>query len=325
MTPRRRRILQLLAIGTMLPAFRRWAKPPRYPSRPVRIVVGFPAGGPLDIVARIVAPWLTPRLGQPFAVENVAGESGNRATALVATAAPDGHVLLLCGPVQAINATLYEGRDFNFSRDIVPVAGIARVPLVVEVHPSVPARTAAALIAFARSNPARLRVAYAGTGTPQHIAIEQFRQLSRADVTLVAYPGSAAALADLLAGKVDAMFDPLPSSLPHIHAGRLVPLAVTGREPAAALPGVPVLGEVLPGYEAGSWFGIGAPRGTPAAIVAVLNAAIDAGLADPDLIARLAQAGAVPMPGTPADFAGFVATETARYCRIISLANITAK
>lgn len=316
----RRRVLLLMAAAASLPSDAGAAGRPGDLDS-VRIIVGFPPGGPLDIMARLVAPVLSTRLGRAFAVENHVGASGNLATALVARSPADGRTLLLCGPVNAINTTLYAGRlDFDFGRDITPIAGVARVPLVVEVHPSVRARSAAELIAFARANPGKLRIGNAGVGTPQHIAIAQFRMMTGADIELVAYPGSAAVLADLLAGRVQAMFDPLPSSLPHIAAGRLVPLAVTSRERSAALPGVPVLADSLPGYEAGSWFGIGAPRGVSSAIVTMLNDAINGGLAE--MAARLAALAAVAMPGTPASFAAFIGTETDRYRRVIEAARI---
>ena len=256
----RRGFLRLaLSTGLVLaPPLR--ARAETYPSRAVRIVVGFPAGGALDIAARTVAPWLSGRFGQPFLVENRLGASGNTATADVVRAAPDGCTLLLCGPVHAINTTLFENLGFDFSRDIAPVASIARVPLVVEVNPSVPARSVPELIAYVRDNPGRLRVAYAGAGTPQHIAIELFQVMAGVRMTLVPYLGSAPALADLLRGEVQAMFDPVLSSMPHIRAGRLLPLATTGPERAEILSELPAVSEFVPGYEAGSWFGLGAPR-----------------------------------------------------------------
>ncbi len=209
-------------------------------------MVGFPAGGPLDIAARTVAPLLSSRFSTDFIVENHPGASGNVATSEVVRATPDGHTLLLCGPVNAINATLFENLDFDFSRDIVPVAGIASVPLVVEVNPSVPARSVPELLAFVRGNPGRLRVAFAGVGTPQHVAIELFQLMAGVVVTPVPYAGSAPALADLLRGEVDAMFDPAPSSMPHIRAGRLVPLATTGPTRSEMLPDVPALTSSFP-------------------------------------------------------------------------------
>jgi tripartite-type tricarboxylate transporter receptor subunit TctC len=293
-----------------------------WPVREVRILVGFPPGGPLDIAARTIAPALGAGLGVPVQVENRVGASGNDATRQVVRSAPDGGTLLLCGPVNTINATLFPDLDFDFGRDIAPVAGIARVPLIVEVHPSVAARSIPELIAYARSNPGRLRVAYAGTGTPQHVAIELFRHMAGLRLTLVPYSGSAQALADLLRGEADVMFDPAPSSMPHVRAGRLVPLATTGPARAEALPEVPTVAEVLPGYEGGSWFGLGAPRDTPAALVARLNAAVNDGLRDAGVRGALDRLGATAMPGSVAEFGRFVTSETARYAEIIRVAGI---
>jgi tripartite-type tricarboxylate transporter receptor subunit TctC len=293
-----------------------------YPAREVRIVVGFPPGGALDTAARTIAPALEGGLGLPVRVENRVGASGNDATRLVVRAAPDGGTLLLCGPVNAINATLFPDLDFDFGRDIAPVAGIARVPLIVEVHPSVPVRSMPELIAHARANPAQLRVAYAGTGTPQHVAIELFQHMAGVRLSLVAYPGSAAALDDLLRGAADAMFDPAPSSMPHVRAGRLVALATTGPTRAAALPDLPTVAEVLPGYEGGSWYGLGAPRGTPAEVVARLNAVVNDGLRDAGVRRALDALGAEAMPGSAAEFGRFIAAETSRYAGIIRRAGI---
>lgn len=316
----RRALLQLTAGAAIAPATA--APAPTYPSRPVRIVVGFPAGGPLDIAARTVAPFLARRFGVEFVVENLPGASGNTATRAVVRAAPDGHTLLLCGPVNVINTVLFDDLDFDFAADIVPIGLIASVPLIVEVAPGFPARSVPALLAFARSKPARLRVAFAGIGTPQHIAIALFESLAGVTVTLVPYPGSAAALADLLLNKADAMFDPAPSSLPLVRAGRLVPLATTGLRRSDALPDVPALAEFVPGYAASSWFGLGAPRGTPDGIVAVLNAALNDSLADAAVAARFRELGATLLPGTPAAFGAFIAAETEQYRRIIGAAGI---
>jgi tripartite-type tricarboxylate transporter receptor subunit TctC len=319
---RRRRLLQLALGAALAPTLRPSARAEPYPSRAIRIVVGFPAGGPLDIAARTVAPFLSGRFGQEFAVENRPGASGNTATSEVVRAAPDGHTLLLCGPVNTINATLFENLDFDFSRDIAPVASIARVPLVVEVNPSVPMRTLPELLAFAQDNPGRLRVGFAGVGTPQHIAIELFELMKGVKVTPVPYAGSAPALAGLLRGEVDAMFDPVPSSMPHIRAGRLIALATTGPTRSEALPDVPAMGEFVPGYEAGSWFGLGAPRNTPGGIVEALNGAVNDGLADQAVRARFRELGATVMPGPPAEFSRFIAAETEKYRRVIRSARI---
>lgn len=288
----------------------------------LRILVGFPPGGPLDIAARTIAPPLGRGLGVAVQVENRVGASGNDATRMVARAAPDGRTLLLCGPVNAINTTLFPGLDFDFGRDIAPVGGIARVPLIVEVNPAVPVRSIAELIAHARANPGGLRVAYAGTGTPQHIAIELFQHMAGVRLSLVPYPGSAAALEDLLRGAADVMFDPAPSSMPHVRAGRLIPLATTGPARAPALPEVPTVAETLPGYEGGSWFGLGAPAGTPDDAIARLNAAVNEGLREAGVRQALDALGAVAMPGSAPAFGQFVAAETARYAEIIRRAGI---
>lgn len=291
----------------------------------VRIVVGFPPGGPLDIAARTIAPALEAGLGVPVRVENRAGESGNIATRHVVRSPPDGATLLLCGPVNAINTTLFPDLDVDFGHEIAPVAGIARVPLIVEVHPSVPVRSIPDLIAHARRNPGTLRVAYAGTGTPQHVAIALFEHMAGVRLSLVPYAGSAAALEDLLRGEADMMFDPAPSSMPHVRAGRLVALATTGPKRAAALPELPTVAETIPGYTGGSWFGLGAPRGTPLAAVARLNAAVNAGLDDAGIRRALDALGAEAMPGSADEFGRFIASETARYAEIIRLAGIRAR
>jgi tripartite-type tricarboxylate transporter receptor subunit TctC len=294
-----------------------------YPSRPVRIVTGFAPGGPMDIVARILAAWLAPRLGQPVVVENRPGAGGNLGTEAVAKAAPDGHTLLVCGPVNVINAALYERLPFDFVRDIAPVAGVARVPLVMVVHPSVPATTVAGFIATAKSAPRPLAMASAGNGTPQHVAGELFRMMAGIDLLHVPYRGSGPALADLLGGgSVQVMFDAMPSAIGHIRAGGLRALAVTTAARSDALPDTPVIAETLPGYEASSWYGIGAPRGTPAAIVARLNREINAALVDPAMLARFSDLGAMPMAGSAADLDALIAREAEKWGRVIRAAGV---
>jgi tripartite-type tricarboxylate transporter receptor subunit TctC len=301
------------------------AAAPAYPSQPVRLVVGFPPGGPVDITARIIAPWLSERLGQPFVVDNQPGESGNNATRSVVRAAPDGYTLLICAPVHPINATLFKDLDFDFGRDIAPVAGLWNVPLVIEVNPSVPIRTLPDLISYAKGNPGKLRVGFAGYGTPQHLAIELFKMMAGVDLTLVSYLGSTPALADLMGGTVDAMFDPMPSSISHIKSGKLVPLAVTGASRSEALPDVPAAAVFVAGYEAGSWFGVGAPKGTPASIIEALNTAVEASFGDTKIRARLSELGATVMPGSPTNFGVFLTEETKKYAGVIRLANIKTK
>jgi tripartite-type tricarboxylate transporter receptor subunit TctC len=321
----RRQFLQGSAATIALPLVPRTSVAQAYPSRPARILVGFPQGGPVDIAARVISPWLSERLGQPFEVENQPGDSGNIATRAVVKALPDGYTLLTCGPVNTINTTLFEGLDFNFTSDIAPIASIARVPLVVEVNPSVAVRTVPEFLAYAKANPGKLKVAYAGNGTPQHVGIELFKMMAGVVLTLVSYLGSAPALADLLNGRVDMMFDPMPSSIVHIRSGKLIPLAVTTPTRSDALPDVPAMNDFVPGYQAGSWFGLGAPRSTSADIVDRLNKEVNAGLADLRIKARLADLGATAIPGSPADFTAFIASETEQYGKVIRAANIKAR
>ena len=325
MVTRRRVVLALGAGALVVPFIPTITRAQAYPTRPVRIIVGFPQGGPVDIAARVISPWLSERLGQPFVVENHPGESGNIATGEVVKAPPDGYTLLLCGPVNTINTTLFEHLDFNFTRDIAAVASISRVPLVVEVNPSVAMRTVPEFLAYAKANPGKLKVAYAGNGTPQHIGIELFKMMAGVDLSLVPYAGSAPALADLLGGQVQVMFDPMPSSIGYIRSGKLIPLAVTTPTRSEALPNVSAMSDFVPGYEAGSWFGIGAPNKTPADIVNRLNTEVNAGLADPKIKARLADLGATAMPGSPADFGAFIVRETEKYRKVIREAKITVR
>lgn len=320
----RRELLRLAAGGFVLPFAGQSAGGRSYPAGPVRIIAGFPGGGPVDIAARLIAPWLSEHFGRPFVVENLTGESGNLATKAVVNAPPDGSTLLLCGPVNTINTTLFPNLRFNFSRDIAPVASLFSVPLVVEVNPTVPARTVREFLALARAQPGKIKVGYAGRGTPQHVGIELFKMMAGVDVTLVPYLGSPPALADLLIGKVDAMFDPLPSSIAYIRGGKLLPLAVTSPTRSAALPHVPPMRDFVPGYEAGSWFGIGAPKSTPAGIIRRLNDAVNAGLGSRKIRARLAELGGTATPRSPSEFGSFIATETERFAGVIRKAKITA-
>ena len=287
-----------------------------------QIVVGFPAGGPVDIAARLFAPLLSNRLQEPFEVVNLTGASGNAATARVATSKADGRTLLMAGPVNTINATLFQNLPFDFAADFAPVAGLYSVPLIAEVHPSLPARSVTDFIGLARERPGAIRVGYAGVGTPQHIAIEMFNVMAEVALKLVPYAGSAPALADLLAGRLDAMFDPAPSSIDHVRAGRLRPLAVTGRARLESLPEVPVMSDFVPGYEAGSWFGLCAPRATPVTRIGAINAAANAALIDPAVKARLNELGAQAIPGAPSDFEAMIGAEIRKYARIIARAGI---
>ncbi|MBP0111503.1 MULTISPECIES: Bug family tripartite tricarboxylate transporter substrate binding protein [Bradyrhizobium] len=310
----------LATIGTsVLP---RIALAEGYPARSVRLVVGFPAGGPVDIAGRLIAPWLSERLGQEFVIENQPGQSGNVATRSVVKSDPDGHTLLVCGPVNTINSTLFKGLDFDFARDIAPVAFLYRVPLVIEVHPSVPVRTVTEFIAHAKANPGKLKIGFAGHGTPQHIGIELFRTMTGIDVALVPYLGSTPAVAALLAGSIDAMFDPMPSSIAHIRRGELIPIAVTTSNRSASLPDVPSAAETVPGYEAGSWFGIGAPRMTPTDIVERLNREVNAALENAAMKTRIAELGGTSILGSSTQFSEFIAQETEKYARVIRSAGI---
>ena len=273
-----------------------------YPTRPVRWVVGYPAGGTTDILARLIGQYLSEKLGQQFIVENKPGAGNNIGTEAVIHSPPDGYTVLLVNPANGINASLYKKLPFNFVRDIAPVAGIARVPNVMEVNPSVPAKTVAEFIAYAKANPNKVNLASSGNGTSVHLSGELFMAMTGVKLTHVPYRGSAPALTDMIAGQVQVLFDNLPSSIEHIRAGKLRALAVTTEKRSDALPDVPTVADTVPGYEASAWFGMGAPKGTPPEVIAVLNKAINEALADPNIKARLAEMGGMPMGGTPADF-----------------------
>jgi tripartite-type tricarboxylate transporter receptor subunit TctC len=288
-----------------------------YPTRPVHIVVGFAAGGPNDIFARLFAQWLTGRLGQPFVVENRPGASSKIGTEAVMRAAPDGHTLLLVGASNAINATLYKDLNFVFLRDIAPVAGLMRVPLVMVASPSFPAATVPELIAYARAHPGKINMASGGVGNPSHVAGELFKMMTGADMVHVPYRGAAPALTDLLAGQMQLYFGTPLELMAHIKAGRLRALAVTTAKRWQGLPDVPTVGEFVPGYEASVFYGIGAPRNTPAEIVEKLNEEINAGLGDTNLKALFAEMGATSIPGSPADFGKLIAEETEKWSRVV--------
>jgi tripartite-type tricarboxylate transporter receptor subunit TctC len=288
-----------------------------YPTRPVHLIVGYPAGGTTDILARRVGQYLSERLGQQFIIDNRSGAGNNIGTEAVVGAVPDGYTLLLVNPANAINATLYEKLPFNFIRDITPVAGIIRVPNVMEVNPAVPAKTVAEFIAYAKANPGKVNMASSGNGTSIHVSGELFKMMTGVDMLHVPYRGSAPALTDLMGGQVQVLFDNMPSSVEYIKAGKLRPLAVTTAARSDALPGVPTVAETVPGYEASAWFGLGAPRGTPPEIVDTLNAAVNAGLADPKLKTRLADLGGSMLVGTPADFGKIIAEETEKWAKVV--------
>jgi tripartite-type tricarboxylate transporter receptor subunit TctC len=321
----RRTFLHLAVSAAALPALSRIAVAEVYPARPVRLVVGFAAGGPQDIVMRLIAQWLSERLGQSFLVENRVGAAGNVGAEAVAHAAPDGYTLLSISSPNAINATLYDNLNFNFIRDITPVASVIRVPLVMEVNLSVPVNTVPEFIAYAKVNPGKISFASGGVGTPQHVSAELFMMLTGVSMVHVPYHGSAPALLDLMGGQVQAMFDTTPASMAYIRAGKVRPLAVTTARRADVLPDLPTVADFVPGYEATSWFGVGAPTNTPVEIVETLNKEINAALADPKIKARLLDLGGTLLPGSPADFRRFVANETEKWAKVIKFANIKAE
>jgi tripartite-type tricarboxylate transporter receptor subunit TctC len=324
MKPHRRRFLRWAAGAAVFPALPRPAVAQAFPARPVRLVVGFAPGGSTDISARLIGQWLSERLGQPFVIENRPGASGNIATETVVRAAPDGYTLLQVVPANTINATLFDKLNFNFIRDIAPVAGISREPNVMEVHPSLPARTIPEFIAYAKTNPGKINIASAGAGSSGHLAGELFKIMTGIDMVHVPYRGGAPALTDLLGGRVEAMITAMASSIPHIRAGRLRALGVTTMARSQALADVPAVAEFVPGYEASAWTGVGAPQGTPVEIIRVLNGAINAALADPKMQARMSELGASAFTGSPAEFGKFIADETEKWAKVIRAANIKA-
>jgi tripartite-type tricarboxylate transporter receptor subunit TctC len=288
-----------------------------YPTRPVHWIVGYPAGGTTDILARLVGQYLSDKLGQQFIIDNRAGAGNNIGTELVVNAPPDGYTLLLVNPANGINTTLYEKLPFNFIRDIAPVAGIIRVPNVMEVNPGVPAKTVAEFIAYAKANPGKVNMASSGNGTSVHVSGELFKMMTGINMLHVPYRGAAPALTDLMGGQVQIIFDNLPSSIEYIRAGKLRALGVTTTTRSDALPNVPAVAETVPGYEASAWFGMGAPKGTPPEVIEKLNAAVNAGLADPKLKARLADLGGAPLMGSPADFGKLIAEETEKWAKVV--------
>jgi tripartite-type tricarboxylate transporter receptor subunit TctC len=321
----RRAFLHLAAGAAALPAVSRIAWAQTYPTRPVRIIVGQAAGSGSDIAARLLGQWLSERLGQPFVVENRPGAGGNIATEAVVRSPADGHTLLLVVSANTINTTLYDKLSFVFLSDIAPVAGIFRVPQVMEVNPSIPAKTVSEFIAFAKANPGKINMASAGIGSVQHVAGELFKFMTGIDIVHVPYRGTTPALTDLLAGQAQVMFDVTPSSTPHIKAGRLRALAVTTTKRADVLPEVPVMGDFVPGYEASAWLGFGVPKNTPAAVIDMLNREVNAGLADPMIKARFADLGATVLPGSSAEFGKLIADDTEKWGKVVKFAGIKAE
>ena len=319
----RRRFLHLAAGAGALTAVPRFARAQAYPSRPVRIVVGFAAGGPNDVLARLTGDWLSQRLGQPFVVENRPGAGSNIATEAVVRAPRDGTTLLLVGSPNAINATLYDKLDFVFIRDIAPVAGLMRGGLVMVVNPSIPAKSLPEFIAYARANPGKLSYGSGGVGGITHITPELFKMMAGVDIVHVPYRGVAPALTDLLSGQVQVVFTNPRQALQYTRAGKLRALAITTAKRSSTLPDVPTVGEFVPGYEASSFFGLGAPRNTPAGIIGKLNKEINAALADPGFKARLAKLDGTALGGSPADFGKLIASETGKWGKVIRFAKIT--
>jgi tripartite-type tricarboxylate transporter receptor subunit TctC len=318
----RRRFLHLAGAALAAPSI---ARAQAYPARPVRWVLGYPAGGSTDILVRIVGNWLSERLGQPFVVENKPGAGTNLAVQAVVNTPPDGYTLLFVATSNAINATSYESLPFNFLRDIAPVAALAELPFVIDVSPSLPAKTVAEFITYAKANPGKINMGSFGAGTISHLAGELFKVMTGVTMQHVPYRGGAPMVTDIIGGRVQAGIDALPNSLPHIQAGTLRALAVTGPERSHALPDVPTVGETVPGYEVSGWTGVGVPSGTPAEIIAVLNREINAALGDPRIKARLAEFGGRPILLSPDELGKLWATETERWAKVVKFAGVKAE
>src|SRR3954465_1680921 len=313
----RRQLLKLAVGATALPAFTQLLKAENYPTRPIRLVIGYTPGGSADLTARLMGQWLSDRLGQTFVVENRPGGGTNIATEAVVRAPPDGYSVLLAAPANAINASLYDKLNFNFLRDTEPVAGIIRFPHVVVVNPSVPVKTIPELIAYAKANPGKLNMASSGNGSTIHMSGELFKMLTGTDMVHVPYRGGAPALTDLIAGQVHVMFDNIPTCAEHVKSGKLRGLAVTSTTRSQVLPDLPTVADFLPGYEASAWYGIAAPRNTPADVVGKLNKEVNAVLADPAAKTRFTELGAILLPGSPADFGKLLADETEKWGKVV--------
>jgi len=318
----RRKLLHLAACAAALPAVPRIAYGQAYPSRPVRIIVPFAAAGPNDIIARALGQWLSEHLAQSFVIENRPGAASNIGTEVVVNAAPDGYTVLMVSSPHAINATLYEKLHFNFIRDIAPVAGIMRIPNVMVVAQAFPVRSVPEFISYAKANPGKLNFASSGVGASNHMSGELFKAMTGIEMTHVPYRSSGPALTDLFGGQVQVMFDAMTSTIEHIKANRLRPLAVTSSAQSALLPETLVMSDFVPGYEVSNWFGLGMPRNTPEEIVNTLNKAVNDALADPKLKARLAALGGTTIPGSPADFGKLIADETEKWGKVIRAAHI---
>ncbi len=317
-----RQFLKLAAVVAAAAAVPQFASALDYPTRPVRIIAGFAAGGGVDVTARLIGQWLTDRLGQSFVIENRPGAGGNIGTEAVVNAAPDGYTLLLATVPNAVNASLYEKLNFNFIRDIVPVAGVIRVPMVILLNPSVPAATVAEFISYAKANPDKVNMASAGNGSAPHMAGELFKMMAGVNLVHVPYRGQGPALTDLLGGQVQVLFAATPGTTEYITTGKLRALAVTSASRAEMLPELRTVAEFVPGYEAGQWYGIGVPRNTPVEIVDKLNKEINAAIADPAMKARFAAIGGEPLPGSPAEFGKLISEETEKWGRVVRAAGI---
>ena len=320
----RRHLLQIAALAATLPAATTMSLAQSYPGKPVRFVIGFPAGGPNDILGRIVAGWLAQKLGQPFNVENKGGRAGNIATEEVVRAAPDGYTILLCGPANAISGSLYPNLPFNFLRDMLPVAGVTREALVMVVHPSVPAKTAAEFLTYAKANAGKIKMASTGVGSSPHVTGELFKQMSGLTLDVVHYAGGGPALKAMIAGEAQVMFEPMSASIEPVRSGKLRAIAVTTAHRSAALPEVPTVAEAVPGFEASAVTGIAVPKGTPGEIVEVLNKAVQAAFNDAGMKAKLADTGGELLPGSSADFAKLMAAETEKWGKVVKAAGIKA-